>query len=260
MSGHGSTQGSRSSNEHAAPETKVSPSEFLRRLTLALRSQRLAARQFRMRCHLRAGSRRSVRFTTMRTDQVRRLHAAGTITDHRDGVATDYGPGVGWLDGSEHDTLALRTEAVLRWRSRSTSSGKSKFGPGIACNAQVPDSVAGQPFAGIRVTLGSPCAHAAASASRRRWLDRHPTALTSCSAGRRSPAVRANARVRLVRAPNSIPAELQRSRQPTRVTISCHHQARLDGQSRLSATSLRNVRHQRHELGPRRRVAPNVPS
>jgi quercetin dioxygenase-like cupin family protein len=27
----------------------------------------------------------------------------GTITDHRDGVATDYGPGVGWPE--DHDTV-----------------------------------------------------------------------------------------------------------------------------------------------------------
>ena len=27
----------------------------------------------------------------------------GTITDHRDGVATEYGPGVGWPE--DHDTL-----------------------------------------------------------------------------------------------------------------------------------------------------------
>ena len=30
----------------------------------------------------------------------------GTITDHRDGVATDYGPGVGLARGQEHHTLA----------------------------------------------------------------------------------------------------------------------------------------------------------
>jgi hypothetical protein len=41
----------------------------------------------------------------------------GTITDHRNGVATDYGPGVGWPE-----------ERFRRWRSRSTSSGRNEVG------------------------------------------------------------------------------------------------------------------------------------
>ena len=45
----------------------------------------------------------------------------GTITDHRDGVATDYGPGVGWPE-DRHTLNGWRTGArCRRWRSRSTS-------------------------------------------------------------------------------------------------------------------------------------------
>ena len=49
----------------------------------------------------------------------------GTITDHRNGVATDYGPGVGWPE--DRNTIHwLRTgDGLPRWRSRSTSSAKS---------------------------------------------------------------------------------------------------------------------------------------
>ena len=55
----------------------------------------------------------------------------GTITDHRNGVATDYGPGVGWPE-DRNTTTGLRTEERFRrWRSRSISSGKSELRPDI---------------------------------------------------------------------------------------------------------------------------------
>ena len=51
----------------------------------------------------------------------------GTITDHRDGVATDYGPGVGWPEDRNTTHWLENGERPRRWRSRSISSGKSEL-------------------------------------------------------------------------------------------------------------------------------------
>ena len=50
----------------------------------------------------------------------------GTITDHRDGVATDYGPGVGWPEDRNTLHWLENRERCRPWRSRSTSSGPSR--------------------------------------------------------------------------------------------------------------------------------------
>ena len=52
----------------------------------------------------------------------------GTITDHRDGIATDYGPGVGWPE--DHNTLHWLENrgSVQPWRSPSMSSCRSRSG------------------------------------------------------------------------------------------------------------------------------------
>jgi uncharacterized cupin superfamily protein len=55
----------------------------------------------------------------------------GTITDHRNRVATDYGPGVGWPRIGTPHTGSRTEERCRRWRSRSISSGKSKRRPDI---------------------------------------------------------------------------------------------------------------------------------
>ncbi|HEY3335472.1 MAG TPA: cupin domain-containing protein [Candidatus Limnocylindrales bacterium] len=85
-------------DEHVAPETKGVSVEVLATVDLAREIEGMAGRQLRMRMvtiepggvfgpiHDHAG----------RPGTVYVLQ--GTITDHRDGVATDYGPGVGWRE------------------------------------------------------------------------------------------------------------------------------------------------------------------
>jgi quercetin dioxygenase-like cupin family protein len=84
------------SNEQAAPETKGVAAELLATLDLGLEIEEMAGRQLRMRM-----------FTFEPGAVFGPIHdhkdrpgivyiLQGTITDHRNGVATDYGPGVGW--------------------------------------------------------------------------------------------------------------------------------------------------------------------
>jgi len=84
------------SNEQVLPETKGVTVKLLETLDLGPEIEGMAGRQLRMR------------MVTMEPGAVfGPLHdhidrpgivyiLQGTITDHRDGVATDYGPGVGW--------------------------------------------------------------------------------------------------------------------------------------------------------------------
>jgi quercetin dioxygenase-like cupin family protein len=83
-------------DEHAAPETKGVTTDLLATVELGAEIEGMAGRQLRMR------------MVTMEPGGVYGpLHdhkdrpglvyiLEGTITDHRDGVATDYGPGLGW--------------------------------------------------------------------------------------------------------------------------------------------------------------------
>ena len=84
------------SEEHAAPETKGVTSELLASVDLGAEIEGLTGRAFRMR-----------KFTFEPGAVFGPVHdhvgrpgivyiLQGTITDHRDGVSTDYGPGVGW--------------------------------------------------------------------------------------------------------------------------------------------------------------------
>jgi quercetin dioxygenase-like cupin family protein len=84
------------SDEEAAPETKGVTSELLATVDLGAEIEGMAGRQLRMRL-----------FTFEPGAVFGPLHdhrdrpgivyiLQGTITDHRDGVASDYGPGVGW--------------------------------------------------------------------------------------------------------------------------------------------------------------------
>jgi quercetin dioxygenase-like cupin family protein len=83
-------------DERAAPETKGVSVELLATVDLGPEIEGLAGRQLRMR-----------RVTIEPGGVFGPLHdhkgrpgtvyiLQGTITDHRDGVATEYGPGVGW--------------------------------------------------------------------------------------------------------------------------------------------------------------------
>jgi quercetin dioxygenase-like cupin family protein len=83
-------------NEQASPETKGVSVKLLSMVDLGLEIEGMTGRQLRMR------------MVTMEPGAVfGPVHdhkgrpgivyiLQGTITDHRDGIATDYGPGVGW--------------------------------------------------------------------------------------------------------------------------------------------------------------------
>jgi len=84
------------SSERAVPETRGVTSRLLATVDLADEIEGMAGWQLRMRM-----------FTIEPGGVFGPLHdhagrpgivyiLQGTITDHRDGVATDYGPGVGW--------------------------------------------------------------------------------------------------------------------------------------------------------------------
>ncbi len=84
------------SNEQAAPETKGVAVEFLAAVDLGPEIEGMAGRQLRMRTvTIEAGG----VFGPIHDHEGRPglvYILQGTITDHRDGGATDYGPGVGW--------------------------------------------------------------------------------------------------------------------------------------------------------------------
>jgi quercetin dioxygenase-like cupin family protein len=84
------------SNEQAAPETKGVAVEALATVDLGPEVEGMAGRQLRMRMvTMEPGA----VFGPVHDHQDRPgivYILQGTITDHRDGVDTDYGPGVGW--------------------------------------------------------------------------------------------------------------------------------------------------------------------
>jgi quercetin dioxygenase-like cupin family protein len=84
------------SNERVAPETKGVAVELLATVDLGPEIQGMEGRQLRMRMVTiePGGVFGPVHDHKGRPGTVYVLQ--GTITDHRDGIATDYGPGVGW--------------------------------------------------------------------------------------------------------------------------------------------------------------------
>jgi quercetin dioxygenase-like cupin family protein len=84
------------SDERAAPETKGVTAELLTTLDLGPEIEGMEGRQLRMRVFtFEPGA----VFGPMHDHKDRPgivYILQGTITDHRDGKATDYGPGVGW--------------------------------------------------------------------------------------------------------------------------------------------------------------------
>lgn len=90
-------------SEEAVPETRGVTSELLSTIDLGPELPGMAGRQLRTR-----------KFTFEPGAVFGPLHdhkgrpgtvyvLQGTITDHRDGVATDYGPGLGWPE--DHNTM-----------------------------------------------------------------------------------------------------------------------------------------------------------
>lgn len=92
------------SDEEAVPETTGVRAELLAALDLGSEIEGMAGRQLRMRMFtFEPGA----VFGPMHDHRDRPgivYILQGTITDHRDGVATDYGPGVGWPEdtGTRH--------------------------------------------------------------------------------------------------------------------------------------------------------------
>lgn len=84
------------SNERAAPETKGVTVKLLAALDLGPEIEGMAGRQLRMRMVTiePGGVFGPIHDHKDRPGMVYILQ--GTITDHRDGVARDYGPGLGW--------------------------------------------------------------------------------------------------------------------------------------------------------------------
>ena len=84
------------SNEQAAPETKGVTVKLLATVDLGPEIEGMAGRQLRMRMVTiePGGVFGPIHDHKDRPGTVYILQ--GTITDHRNGVATDYGPGVGW--------------------------------------------------------------------------------------------------------------------------------------------------------------------
>ena len=88
------------SNQQALPETNGVSVQFLGAVDLGPEIDGMTGRQFRMR---RVTIEPGGVFGPMH-DHVDRPGIVyilqGTITDHRNGVATDYGPGLGWPEDS----------------------------------------------------------------------------------------------------------------------------------------------------------------
>jgi quercetin dioxygenase-like cupin family protein len=84
------------SDEQAVPETRGVTADLLATVDLGPEIEGMAGRQFRMRMFtFEPGSVLGpVHDHKDRPGMVYILQ--GTITDHRDGMATDYAPGVGW--------------------------------------------------------------------------------------------------------------------------------------------------------------------
>lgn len=84
------------SNEQVAPETNGVTTKLLGTFDLGLEIEGMAGHQLRMRMFTFAPGAvfGPIHDHKGRPGMVYILE--GTITDHRDGVATDYGPGVGW--------------------------------------------------------------------------------------------------------------------------------------------------------------------
>ena len=84
------------SDEQAVPETNGVTAELLATVDLGPEIEGMAGRQLRMRKFTIAPG---AVFGPMHDHKDRPgtvYVLQGTITDHRDGVSTDYGPGLGW--------------------------------------------------------------------------------------------------------------------------------------------------------------------
>ena len=89
-------------NEQAAPETRGVTVELLATVDLGPEIEGMAGRQLRMRKVTIAPGGVFGPVHDHKDRPVTVFILQGTITDHRNGRATDYGPGVGWPE--DHNT------------------------------------------------------------------------------------------------------------------------------------------------------------
>ena len=110
------------SGEQVSPETRGVTTELLATVDLGPEIEGMDGRQLRMRMVTiePGGVFGPVHDHKGRPGTVYVLQ--GTITDHREGIATDYGPGVGWPRIGTPSTGSRTAGRFRRWRSRSTSS------------------------------------------------------------------------------------------------------------------------------------------
>jgi quercetin dioxygenase-like cupin family protein len=100
-------------SEQAAPETKGVTSEILATLDLGQEIEGMAGRQLRMRMVTiePGGVFGPIHDHIDRPGMVYVLQ--GAITDHREGVATEYGPGAGWPE-DRNTTHWLENKGAVR--------------------------------------------------------------------------------------------------------------------------------------------------
>ena len=117
------------SDEQVAPETKGVTTELLTTVDLGPEIQGMAGRRLRMRLVTiePGGVFGPVHDHKGRPGAVYVLQ--GTITDHRDRVSTDYGPGVGWPEDRNTTHWLENRGTIPASRSRSTSSGNGELRP-----------------------------------------------------------------------------------------------------------------------------------
>jgi quercetin dioxygenase-like cupin family protein len=117
------------SDEQAAPETKGVTTDLPATVDLGPEIEGMAGRQLRMRMVTiePGGVFGPIHDHRDRPGMVYVLE--GTITDHRNGVATDYGPGVGWPE-DRNTTHWLENRGTSRAvESPSISSATNKVEP-----------------------------------------------------------------------------------------------------------------------------------
>jgi quercetin dioxygenase-like cupin family protein len=107
------------SDETAIPETKSVAAELLATVDLA-EIEGMAGRELRMRMFTFEPGAVSGPIHDHKGRPGIVYVLQGTITDHRDGVATDYGPGVGWPEDRNTNHWLETEEPAGRWKSRST--------------------------------------------------------------------------------------------------------------------------------------------
>ena len=135
------------------PETKGVTTEVLGTVDLGPEIEGMAGRQLRMRMVTiePGGVFGPVHDHIDRPGIVYILQ--GTITDHRNGVATDYGPGLGWPEDPNTPIGSRTEERSRRSRSRSTSSGTNRPDPAatpsrLVARVKIPERAVARGHAG----------------------------------------------------------------------------------------------------------------